>query len=307
MKQRSGLKFILCVFLIFIALTGAAAILDDGWLEKTFSSIEGAGGWILGGLFGAIILFYLGKGIVFVLPIMIIRFGIGRLERRLLLVLFLAGMVYLASDGFIDSSAALAAALLMSVLAMFALFWLWRRLRGIAERILYGDGAYNTTNLEYFGMLAASLALALLLVTAEPGTVGSEDIGYTILVVLLLLIVFAVCLYWGFVFVKSAFRAGKYRGRLIEYIDKNFVFYGSTRTFRIPLDSIQSLQKIETYAGLAAIPTRFTRPKTTTMLVIGTATQRTPLSIPWPGEEAVQTLREIVGGTVSFTNQGGRR
>lgn len=302
MKRKKFLVNLALVLLIFILLTAISALFDADWLGNTFSTAEEALGWAVGGLFGAVLLLYIGKGLLALARLLIARFAIVPVERILLAVLFLACIAYLAFDGFIDSAAGLAAAVLLGILGAAALFWLWRRLKHIFIRVVLGDESYDLTNLEYFAILILSLGLALALAASEPGMFEGENLPSGLIVAALLTIVFGVCLYWFYVAVKAAVRRGRYAKTPVAYDAEDFVYRGLTRTFRIPLASIYAVEKTEAYAGLAAIPSLYHAPRKTELLVIYSRARKKPFAIPSPGEEAEKELAQRVRGQLAIEN-----
>ena len=78
MKRRKWAESALLTLGIFALLTAAAALLDDGWWADMTASGKSAAGWALGGLFGAALLLYLGKGCAALWRILIVRFSVSR-------------------------------------------------------------------------------------------------------------------------------------------------------------------------------------------------------------------------------------
>lgn len=290
MKFKQRKQNLLMTGLTFLAMSIVSALLDHDWLEKTTSSAKTVFGWVVGGLFGAAILTYIGKGMLSLWRIMTIRFCIARGEQIALLTFTVVGMVYFALTGFIDSSAGLAAALLLSALLAIAFFWLWRVLRDIVNRVLHGDRFCNLSNLEYFSLIFAAFVISFGIVAQEPGMMLAENLRYSVPAVFLLIIAAGVILYWSYIAIKTMIRKKKYHGKLMEYSERDLLYFGATRTVQIPLDSITRVEKVETYSGLSAIPTLYSHARTSEMLSLHFSDCETILLISWPGADEANEL-----------------
>ena len=288
--KKLNIKAILIILAIFCAISAIAALLDEGWLRSTLSGPEEGFGWLLGGMFGSVILYFLGKGAISLWYIMSVRFTVTRGERFLLLGLLLAAFLYFAADGLVDSSAGFAAALFLSALSALALFWLWRRAKDLAGRLAHADRYRNITNAEYFALLGVALLFAVWLLSLEPDMFRTENLALTVPAAFLLFVVFGVILYWAYVALKSIVRGINRKGREMEYADGKLAYYGSTRTFYIPLAEIAKAERIETYAGLGAIPTLYVRAHTSEMLLLTLFDTETRIMLPWPGDDETREL-----------------
>jgi len=277
--------------LIFIIITGIAAMFDEGWIQETIKSPESIAGWIVGGAFGSLIIYMFLKGAIILWPILETTFGISRAEEYGLIISSLFFMVCCLRDGLIDSSAGLGAAVLLSSLGTAGLFWIWRRVRNIYIRLTDGDEAFHMPNTEYFLILSFSLAASVYLTSMEQGMFTREYIGFAAIVIFLLFIASGVIFYWFYYTIKSAARGKKYRLKEYIFTERDLVVYGPLRTVTIPCSSIRSIKKIEAYTGLTAIPTAISRPKKAELLVVESKDRKSPVALTWPGEKKEEKFK----------------
>ena len=158
------------------------------------------------------------------------------------------------------------------------------------NRVLHGDRFCNLSNLEYFSLFFAAFLISLGIAAHESGLMLAENLKYSIPVIFLLSIVAGVIFYWSYIAVKTMVRRKKYRGKLMDYSERDLLYFGATRTFQIPLDSITNIEKVETYSGLSAIPTLYSHARTSEMLALRFSESETIFLISWPGEYEANEL-----------------
>jgi hypothetical protein len=143
---------------------------------------------------------------------------------------------------------------------------------------------------EYYCLFAAACTLAAILFLAKADEI-SGSVFFTFILAYMLSIPLWMLLTWLYAATKAAIRRRLYGGNPIVYETEAFAFHGLMRSVRLPRASITAIEKIN-------VPSA--KPDESALLSVNSSARKRPIAIPWPGDEAVRTLREKLGADVPY-------
>lgn len=285
------MKRIVILAVIFILLTAVRAFFDRGWFRETLEDPASLALWLIVASLISFILYCLYLGFHLVWPMLKVTYNIRPVEETAIIIAGLGILAAFIISGYASSLVTFGASLVMSVLALFGFFWLYRMTVNIYHRIVRGDEEYHFSNWEYFTLLLVSAVVSVAMTCLERDLFTGNRTYITVLAGFLLFICTAICFYWLYRMTKSYIRSVKYRERHFEFTGTHFICNSLTRTTRLSWPSITSIEEKE-------MPYRYCIPGGSETdgkkisLLITSSERRTPFIIPEPDEALVSRIKK---------------